>query len=143
MNTVLRESLKRVDFNNLCEQWGDTPYRLLIQEHVRKTRDLIPDAIRGIIGALTEVENEAVNELFQHYYLLANTNSFWKNSTASHVLIESTKMLSEILQNKGAELDNRILFSGFNFATLSFAGVAFYSKEFRKAIGIRKSLFVK
>ena len=143
MNERLRECLRVVDFDQLCEQWGDTPYRLLIQEHVRKTKNYLPDAITGIVDALTETENEALVELFEHYYELACTDSFWKNCTASQVLRESTKILSKMLQDENCDTDVRVLFSGFNFITFNFAAAALYSKDFRKAIGIRKSLLCK
>jgi len=145
MDRILRDSLQKVDFENLCNQWGDTPYRLLIQEHLRKAKDssALLNAVRGITGALTNTEYDAIFELFQHYYNLACTNAFWANSIASQVLKESAEFLSDILQEKGVAKDNRILFAGFQFITLNFAGIASESKDFRKAIGIRKSLFSK
>ena len=63
MDSDFRDALREVDFESLTKQWSDTPFRLLIQEHVRETDRLLESAIAGIVNGLRESELEAIRLL--------------------------------------------------------------------------------
>jgi hypothetical protein len=111
---LLRQSLPTVDLDGLCQQWGDTPYRELLVEHTAKGSPLELSS-RGIAGALTPSEKDALLEVFLKYY--QKDPGFWEEATAAELLRGITAQMTHELQQRKQNPEPKILFAAFQFIT--------------------------
>jgi hypothetical protein len=130
-----------VNFAELQAQWGNAPYRELVQKHLRETGPRLELVMQGILDGLTETEQKVLGEVLAFCSLKSQWPGFWWNAKAWDMLQAVKKHFGQVMAEAKAEPEDKVAFAMFQYVTLTWAGAARESKDFRKSAGIRKGFF--
>ena len=128
-----------VDMMKLSEQFHGIEYRKLVQEQLRRSGNILQDAIRGYIEELDEDERQLCEYMIDIFNSMGSDKLFWRRDCGEVLFqIYSMYLLKTSARNRRPK--EHIGFAIFQIITLNFAYQATQSIDVRKHMGIRRSL---